>query len=427
MKFCLKYGNTKISFDVERERVLAVVNVKEDPGIADPTLEVYKALQNPIGSSSLRQIAAGKKPKKVAIIVNDITRPTPFHVILPPILTELQNAGIRKEQIKFFIATGIHDPNTREQNIQTFGEKLLDTYEFVSHNPDRNLVNLGKLSTGNELYINKDVYESDLIITTGIITPHYLAQYSGGRKSILPGVAGRSTIERNHQAMLQLVDDELDDNRISLEMIEAAKRVGVDFIVNVVPNSNKEIIQVVAGDLIKAWREGTKTCSRIYRQAVPAMSDLTIASAGGYPKDINIYQAQKALENAARVTREGGIIILLAECAGGFGEKVFEQWLCEAAKPKDIIDRIQRKFVIGGHKAFAIAKVAMTKEIILVSSLSKKETNALFCRKEDTMEEALAYAESKLVKDHKIIIMPEAGLVKAYVKGPGSPKPARLY
>ena len=415
MLFNLKYGRNKISLPVEN--ILAVVEPKELPGLLDPADEVSRFLRQPIGAKPLRQLVQERKPQKVAAIVNDITRPTPYGIILPPLLAELHQAGLSREQIRFHIATGIHDPNTPEQNLQIFGAEMLENYQFVSHDPEHNLVDLGKLPSGNTLYVNGEVYGADLIITTGVINLHYFAGFSGGRKSILPGIAGRTTIQDNHRAVVDLITEEppIDGNPISLEMIEAARRIGVDFIVNVVTNSNKEIVQVVAGDLVEAWRTGVETCAGMYKQTIPALADLTIASAGGYPKDINMYQAQKALENADRATREGGIIVLLAECSGGLGEKIFEQWMRAAARPEDVIERIGREFTLGGHKAFGIAKVAAKKEIILISELDQETTKILFCRKMDSLAAVLDYARQKLGQDYRAIVIPEAGLVKPYL------------
>lgn len=415
MEFQLKYGRTKVS--LWEDKVLTVVEPNELPGLPDPTAEVHRFLREPIGAKPLKQIVKEKNPKKVAIIVNDITRPTPYGVMLPVLLDELDNAGIAKEQITLYVATGIHDPNTHEQNLQTFGAEVVANYRVVSHDPDHDLVDLGKLPSGNRLFVNNQVYESDLIITTGVITLHWFAGFSGGRKSILPGISGRQTIQNNHRSMVNLVADEppIDQNPISLDMIEAARRIGVDFILNVVTNSKKEIVQVVAGDLVEAWRKGVDTCDRMYKRTIPRQADLTIASACGYPKDINMYQSQKALENAERATRDGGIIILLAECSEGLGEKVFEEWMRAASKPEEIIERIGREFMLGGHKAFGIAKVAVKKEIILVSELDRETTELLFIKKANSLEEALSYARTKLGPDYQAIVIPEAGLVKPYL------------
>ncbi len=418
MDFRLKYGTGKIDFELPIKNLSSIVEADETAGLADPVAEVYKYLRNPIGAKPLKEIAQEKRAKSVAIIVNDITRPTPFDVILPPILDELHSVGITKDQIKFYIATGIHDPHTAEQNVQIFGEELVNNYQFISHDPDGDLVNLGELSSGNTLYVNRQVYESDLIITTGVIIIHYFAGFSGGRKSILPGVAGRSTIENNHSHMVDLIEQNppIEENPVSNEMIEAARKANVDFILNVVTNSHKEIVKVVGGDLVEAWKSGISTCAQMYKMPLEEKVDLAIVSAGGYPKDINIYQTQKALENADRATRDGGMIICLAECVEGLGEKVFESWMREAKKPEDNIDRIRIKFVIGGHKAFGISKVSAKKEVVLISGLDQETTELLFFTKKKDIQEALEYAREKLGEDFKAVIMPQAGLVQPYMQ-----------
>jgi len=235
-----------------------------------------------------------KNAKKILVIVNDITRPTPYEVILPPLLDELHQIGIKKENIIFMVATGIHRSNSQEEIKEIFGENIFSAYKFINHDcDDLNLKDLGKLKSGNKLWVNPIVSDIDFIITTGVIVPHYFAGFSGGRKSILPGICGRKTIEVNHAQMVYSDSraGNLKGNPVHQEMQEAAEKVGVDFNINVVTDENHQIVEIVAGELLTSWRKGVEICKQIYICPIEKKADVVIASAGGYPKDINVYQA----------------------------------------------------------------------------------------------------------------------------------------
>jgi len=409
----MRYGRSEISFDVDQHRVIKTLWPNERPGKLDPLNAVREALKTPIGTPSLADMLEARKPQNVVIIVNDITRPTPYEFLLPPLLEVLHGSGLKDDQITFLTATGIHDPHTREQDEEVYGKNLVNKYRFLSHKADdtSSLVEVGDLSTGLKLKVNKLAVEADFLITLGVIMPHYFAGFSGGRKSILPGVAGRESIEKNHSRMVYLMDDlpPIKQNPVSLEMIEAARLVGVDFILNVVTNSKKEIVEIVAGDLEEAWYKGVSVSSDMYEVPIPQKADVAIASAGGFPRDINVYQAQKALDHADKATKPGGTIILVAECSQGYGEKVFEEWMLEAKTPNDVIERIKKNFVMGGHKAYGICKVAAEKEIILISSLSEEKTEELFMRKMTSIDEAIKYVEKKHERP-SYILMPQGSL-----------------
>jgi len=415
----LKYGEEKLTLNLKKlgEKVETLLPNEKD-GVTDPLEAVKASLTDPIKSLPLDKLVREKQPKKVVIVVNDVSRLTPYDYMLPPLLEKLEEGGIDKEAITFIIATGIHDPNTEEQNRKIFGDEIVDNYRLISHNPDNNLVDLGKLSSGNTLLLNKEVVEADFLITTGVITAHYFAGFSGGRKSILPGVAGRDSIQRNHAHMVNLLGNlpKIEDNPVSLEMIEAAKKVGVDFILNVVTNSKKEIVEVVAGDLEAAWYQGVKTSTQMYHVPIKKKADVAIVSAGGYPKDINIYQAQKALDNADYAVKGGGTIVLLAECRAGLGEDVFKEWLNTATRPEDNVKRIKERFVIGGHKAFAISKVVLSKEFILISEFNQEITESMFAKKMNNLDEVLSYLEDKYNNKYSAIIMPQGGLTVPVVE-----------
>jgi nickel-dependent lactate racemase len=410
----LKYGKEEVQLPLSDKNILQVLNLKEQEVLSNPEEKLKYLLKNPIGSPYLKELIFQKKAQKILIIVNDITRPTPYKIILPPLLNELDEIGVNKEDIKFIIATGIHRDNSKEELSNIFGEDIISTYKFINHNADSpDLHYLGKLKSGNELWVNLLVSETDFIITTGVIVPHYFAGFSGGRKSILPGICGRKTIEDNHAKMTHpnARAGNLRGNPVHEEMQEAAEKVGVDFNINVVINENHKIVEIVAGGLFESWQRGVEVCKKIFLCPIKQKAEVVIVSAGGYPKDINVYQAQKSLDNAYQAVKPGGTIILLAECTEGYGEPIFEQWIKEAESPEDIIKRIKEKFVLGGHKAYGIARVVKEVEVILISSLPPEKVRKLFFIPMRNISQAIDYVKNKYGKDFQVYILPSGNTV----------------
>lgn len=413
MNIPLKYGRSVVDVNIRDENIIQVLEPHEVAGLADPLSAVEESLREPMGTPSLAEMIRCRHPGRVVIIVNDVSRPTPYEYMLPPLLKILEENGVGDDSITFLMATGLHKPNSPERNREIFGEELLRKYRLIAHRADKDrLVDYGTLSTGLHLSVNEIAAQADFLITLGVIMPHYMAGFSGGRKSILPGVAGRETIQKNHALMVEIMDNlpPLRQNPVSLEMIEAAKKVGVDFILNVVTNSLGEIVKVVSGDLEEAWYAGTRVSSGMYEVPLKQLADVAIVSANGYPRDINVYQTQKALDHADRATRVGGTIILLAECVDGLGDPVFEEWMKEADSPEEVVERIKFKFVMGGHKAYLIAKVARQKTILMVSSLSEETTGLVFAVKSRSLEDAIAWVEDKYGHDYSCVIMPQGSL-----------------
>ena len=249
----LKYGKEEIRLPIEDKNIIKILNLEKQNVLLNPENKLRELLKNPIGCPSLRELIFQKKASKILIIVNDITRPTPYEIILPPLLDELRQIGIKKENIIFVIATGIHRSNSPEEIKEIFGKNIFSAYKFINHDcDDPYLKDLGKLKSGNKLWVNPIISETDFIITTGVIVPHYFAGFSGGRKSILPGICGRKTIEANHAQMVyhNARAGNLKGNPVHQEMQEAAEKVGVDFNINVVTDENHKIIEIVVGELL---------------------------------------------------------------------------------------------------------------------------------------------------------------------------------
>ncbi len=418
----LRYGKKEVQLPIQDKNIIKILNLKKQKALLNPENKLRELLKNPIGCPSLRELIFQKKTSKILIIVNDITRPTPYEIILPPLLDELQQIGIKKENIIFIIATGIHRSNSQEEIKEMFGENIFSAYKFINHDCDNpRQKDLGKLKSGNKLWVDPIVSDIDFIITTGVIVPHYFAGFSGGRKSILPGICGRKTIEANHARMVHADSraGNLKDNPVHEEMQEAAEKVGVDFNINVVTNERHEIIEIVAGELLKSWLKGVEVCKKTYLCSIKQKAEVIIASAGGYPKDINVYQAQKALNNAYQAVRPGGTIVLLAECAEGYGEPTFEKWIEEANSPDDIIERLNKKFILGGHKAYSIVKLTKEVEVILISSLPQDKVRKLFFIPMKNISQALNYVKDKYSEDFQAYILPSGNTVLPFFSNLG--------
>ncbi|MCX5781028.1 MAG: nickel-dependent lactate racemase, partial [Firmicutes bacterium] len=315
--------------------------------------------------------------------------------------------------ITLIIATGIHRQHTLIDNLTVFGEDICRKYRIVNHSCDDNLVSLGLLSNGLDLVINRTVAEADLLVTVGVVGLHYFAGYSGGRKSILPGVAARSVIEANHKMMSDKRArlGNYEDNPVSSLMLEAARAVGVDFILNVVTSSKYDIAFCAAGDVEAAWLEAVHFCEKMNTVKINQSADIVIAGCGGYPKDINMYQAQKALDSALLAVKTGGTIILVAECREGLGEATFQKWIENSDCPQDIVDRFNSHFELGGHKAYAICRVLDQAQIMLRSELPDRVVESLFMTPVHNLEEALNQAIKHHGPEASIIIMPEASKI----------------
>lgn len=414
----LAYGNKYLNIELPKKNSVSIISPLHAAAACGGSELVASALANPFNSPSLTDIIAKKQAQNAVIVVNDITRPTPYELILPPLLAEIEEAGILSSNITLVIATGIHRPHSEQDNLDIFGSEVCQQYRIENHDPDANLKSLGILSNGMDLVINKTVAEADLLITTGVVTLHYFAGFSGGRKSILPGIASRPTIEANHKMMNDPRSrlGNYEDNPVSDLMIEAANKVGVDFIVNVVLHSHHEIEYCVTGELEQAWLEAVKYCEQMNVVEIDAAADIVIASCGGYPKDINMYQAQKAMDAAVLAVKPGGTIILLAECREGLGEDTFADWIDQASCPADIVQRFHHNFELGGHKAFAICRTIANADVYLLSDLSDQRVQDLFLTPIHSVHEGLNKALQKHGDDASIIIMPEAPKMGVKIK-----------
>jgi len=370
--------------------------------------EVRYALEHPIGSKKLREIV--KPDEKIVLVTSDVSRPMPTYTVMPALLDELYAAGVKKEDITLVFALGSHRKQTEEEKRHLAGERAWNEIRCIDGDAD-DVVNMGVTSRGTPVDIVRIVAEADRRICLGNIEYHYFAGYSGGAKAIMPGCSTWNAIQANHSMMVR---DEshagnIATNPVRQDIEEACSMVGVDFILNVVLNEHKKIVKAVAGDVTEAHRVGCEYLDHLYAKKIKKQADIVIVSQGGAPKDLNLYQTQKALDNAKHAVREGGIIILVGSCKEGLGNPVFDEWFREASRPQDIIDRLNRGFKLGGHKAAAVAQVMNRASIYMVSDMDPEFVRSIFMTPYATVQEAYDAAEKKLGGNADVIVMPYGG------------------
>ena len=404
----LGFGKDKVHMEIAADRVLGVLTPNPVQTDISGEAEVKRALGNPIGTPRLKDIV--KPGEKIAIVTSDITRPMPSKVVLPFLLEELSQAGVILRDITIVFALGSHRKHNEAEQKYLVGDEVYSQIKCIDSD-SADCIHLGVTSHGTPVDIFRTVAGADRRICLGNIEYHYFAGYSGGAKAIMPGVSTRAAIQANHSKMVldEAKAGEMAKNPVRRDIDEILSFVPIDFILNVVLDEHKNILKAVAGHPVGAHRAGCGFLDQLYKVRIKERADIVVVSAGGHPKDINLYQAQKALDNAKHAVRDGGIIILVASCKEGFGEAVFEKWMKEAEAPNDLIAKIQQQFVLGGHKAAAIAMVLNKCRIYLVSDLDAGAVRKIFMQPYSRLQEALDDALAELGADSKVIIMPYGG------------------
>ncbi len=401
----LKYGKGSVALQVPDGSVIATLYPNEVEKAPDEQVEIRKALARPVGTPTLAELARGKK--SAAISVPDITRPLPRQKILAPIFEALNAGSIPDSGITVIFGLGTHRAHTKEEQVSLVGAEIFNRFRCIDHQLD-DCVRIGSTSRGTPVEINREYLNADLKLGIGEVEFHYYAGYTGGAKAVLPGVSSKETVQQNHKMMIMpgAASGVAEGNPVREDIEEAAKMVGLDFTFCAVLDESVKVISAYAGDFIEAHRQAAKVVDRAYKVRIPKKADIVLVSSGGFPKDINLYQAHKAIENAKHAVRDGGTMIVLAECPEGIGHKVFREWIDEATKPQDVIDRLNRQFVFGGHKAVALARLAGVADTLLVSTIGKDLTEKAFMKHSSNAKEALDWALAKHGPNPSIIVMP---------------------
>lgn len=415
MKFELGFGHTTQTVEVPDGNLMAVLTPNDVPRGLTGESEVRRALENPVGTQRLREIV--RPGEKIAVVTSDVTRPMPTWTVLPALLEELHAAGVEDHDVTLVFALGSHRRQTEEEQRRLTGPAF-DCIRCVDSDPE-DCVRLGFTKRGTPVDITRTVAEADRRILLGNIEFHYFAGYSGGAKALMPGVSSREAIQRNHRLMTEASSraGKLSGNGLREDLEEAAALCGADFILNVVLDEHKEIVRAVCGDVTEAHREGCKFLDTLYLKELPRRADIVLVSQGGAPKDLNLYQTQKALDNARHAVRKGGSVILVGSCREGLGEAVFERWLREAPDAHSLIERVERDFQLGGHKAAAIAMALEDAEVTLVSELPDETVRGCFLTPARTAQEALDAAFARLGPEASVAVMPYGGSTLPVVSG----------
>ncbi len=379
----------------------------------NPEAEVLRALENPVSHKGMAELNGAES---VAIVISDETRPVPNSLILNSLLSKLKEQGIGGENITLLVGTGMHE--SKNLSIEDLvGEELVSEFgRIVFHDAmdSENLAYLGRTSRGTPIWVNKHYFQAEKRIVTGMIEPHQFVGYTGGAKGVAIGLGGVETIETNHSLML---DEKaklgvLEGNPVREDIDEIGSVARIDFLVNVVIDYRKGLLKAVAGDWLEAHRKGVEFARDILEVKTPFLADIVVASPGGYPRDLNVYQAQKALATAEIVSKPDGVIVLVAECPGGLGDEAFERTLSSFSSPSEIIDYFRETgFKIGVHKAYLWAKTVAKRNVIFVSDkLTSRDGETLKIDLVSDLETALEKAV-KISKGEKILVLPHASSI----------------
>ena len=405
MKIEFPYGKQRLSYDFEASELKQVLTSKLEaytPEAGEEAL-VEKAMENPIGSAPLWELAKGKN--KVVIIASDHTRPVPSKIIMPRMLQQIRR-GNPNADITILIATGCHRLTTQEELADKFGEEIVSREKIVIHDCDKSeLVNLGTLPSGGKCYVNRIAVEADLLVAEGFIEPHFFAGFSGGRKSVLPGIAGRTTVLANHCS--EFIDHpkartgSLAGNPIHEDMVWAAQQAKLQYVVNVVLNGEKQVIYAVAGDTVQAHKAGTEFLSRLCG-AEGELTDIVITTNGGYPLDQNMYQAVKGMTAAEAVVKQGGVIIMLAQSADGIGGDHFYHQLADEPDMEKTMalfrSRGREETVPDQWQTQVLLRVRSRAQVIYVSELPDETVRKMHMLPAHSIGQALTLAKTLLGK-----------------------------
>lgn len=421
-KAMLKYGSETLSLELQAQFLTG----SSYDDLPDPTDEISRALANPIASQLLEEIVAAGE--RVVIVTSDITRYTGSEVYLPILVEELNRCGIADRDIEIVIALGIHRKQTADEHRKILGSLYgrIAVYDHECDDPQQ-LVDLGQTSSGLPVQINRRVMSADRVIVTGTIGLHYFAGYGGGRKSLVPGVASRATCMATHFAIFNPPEQggrntsactaRLDGNPVHLAILEAAKSIKPDFLLNTVLTTDKQIARVFCGELEQAHLAGCELAQQLYTAHLEQPVDLAIVSCGGHPKDINFIQAHKAIDYGVQAVRPGGTVILLAACPDGFGNASFFDWF--NYEDLDVFENALRShYEINGQTAWSTLSKARTWRVILISEFDRKQTEKMGMEKADSLDEALQMAYKQLPENPEIVVIPDGGTILPVLRKP---------
>jgi len=399
------------------KNIACILTREEAKGLANEWEAIINSLRAPIDCPPLRDCV--KPNEKVVVIVTDNTRPCPDDRLLPPILAELE-AKVPRENITIIVALGLHPPLDKQELVKKLGRDIVEKYNVVNHDVNQT-VYIGTTSRGTPVDINTKVIEADFRLSTGFIEPHFFAGFSGGRKSIAPGVFSVRSAYHNHG--YQMIEHPraragiLKGNPIHEDLVEQARMAKLNFIVNVLLNKQREITHVVAGNPVKAHEKGCQIERDVAGVKVAHKVDITITTNSGAPLDLDLYQTCKGIDTAAQITRDGGIIIIASACNAGVGPEAFRELHASVSSPKEVLQKIKREEPIGVQwENQILARTQLKNDIYLVSGLEDSVVREMMMTPISTIEEGLAKAFEVLGDYAEIAVIPEGPLVLPLLK-----------
>ena len=416
------YGKTGLTAELPDANLIGILGLSPAPQLPDTAAAIEAALACPIGTLPLARLAQDRRD--AVIVICDITRPVPNKTLLPPILRTLEKAGIPAERITILIATGTHRPNEGEELHQLIGAEIANRYRVVNHaSHDRAAQRrLGVSPNGVPVYLDKIYCDADLKITVGLIEPHFMAGYSGGRKLVMPGVADFETVQHWHcPRFLEsplATNGVVDGNPVHAEALAIARMMPPDMILDVTLDEKNRITGVFAGELEQAWRTGVEFAAKHVRAAAPRPADIVVTSCAGYPLDTTFYQAVKGMVGAMPVVKQGGAIIIAAECAEGIGSPLFTRTLLEAGNLERFVAYISQPdvFLPEEWQVEELAKVARKAEIYCVAGgIPAARLEECFVHPSANIEEALNAAFLRHGQNATVLAIPRGPYVIPYI------------
>jgi lactate racemase len=420
MRVQLEYGRTGLSVELPDRNVVQCLQYKPAAPLVDPDAAIRERLREPTGTRPLLELARGRR--NACIVICDVTRPVPNRVLLPPILETLETAGIPRDRIFILIATGMHRPNLGDELVEMVGPFVAENYRIENHHGQEREEHsyLGETARGVPMWIDSRYIEADLKITTGLIEPHFMAGFSGGRKLICPGLAALETVKVWHGPDFlehpNACNGCLKGNPVHEENTAIARVAGCDFIVNVVIDAKRQILRVVAGDMEAAFEEGVAFARQPVTATVPEPVDIVVTSSAGYPLDTTYYQSIKGMVGALSILKPGGTIILAASLSEGIGSPEFQRLFDENPTLDGFMERILGKqyFVMDQWLMEELAKVRRHAKVKVVSDGLPAETlRRLFVEPATSVENAVAEALVEHGPAATIAVIPKGPYVMA--------------
>jgi nickel-dependent lactate racemase len=412
----LDYGKEGIDLNIDPNWNVTIFKPLEQKSFDNPIEKIRESINSPIGSPNLKEIIKKKKKvENICIVASDATRPVPSYLILEALIKELNIYGIKDNQIIILIATGLHHASREEELERILGSNLIKRIRVVDHiaTDENSLINIGNIDD-HPILINKLYYKADLKILTGYVEPHFFFGFAGGRKSIIPGIVGAETLQNNHSAENIASPYArfgiFKENPLHKNSIKISRKVGVDFIVNVCINEHHKIVQVASGNFEEAHEKLVNyQLEHIFRE-IREPYDIVVCGNGGYPLDLNLYQAVKSMAIGEIAVKEGGAIIAVNECADGIGigQDKFKELIFSGLKPEEIYKKILNKDILlpDQWEIQILTRVLMKADIFVVSNLYKNEIGNIGMKYAETVEEAINNCLNKYGPNTSILILP---------------------